>query len=476
MYDTLRHDYMGYKGLRSVQTPNWDRFAESSKDFTRCYAGSYPSLPHRCDCATGRLVFPFYGWRDLPEDEINLCQKLTDAGYRTHTIADEDMFARCGPGRGFQSNDIVSAGVKVTDEEVASTPLPCAAHKSRNPDQLRKKWALRNKLIENGEEDAWPQARLMNAASAWIEKHAGNEEPFFLWIESWRIHETWIDPPEYVDLYDPGYAGEKVALPAYSPTTDYLTDAELNHVRAMYAGAITFSDKCFGVLLEALERKGVLDDTLVILTADHGYSLGDHGRTGKHGVPNPPQEPWPLYEECVHVPLLIHAPKQARPARCEELVQHADILPTLLDFAGIDPGPTARGVSWKPILEGETLHTRDIAVTCAGLDEFPNSGNTRVTITSKEYSLILPTDTQEAELYDLCNDPDQTQNLFAEKTIIAENLHQAFVHLIRDLGMDGSKLRSWENILFQKAEAVAETNVIMPAHATDGNGSNRGKE
>ena len=451
IYDTLRRDYVGCNGMRPIHTPNWDRFAEGAWNFSRCYTGSYPSLPHRCDCATGRFVFPFYGWQDLPEGEVNLCAKLTQAGYRTHTLSDGGMWAHNGPGRGFQTNDVVKTGHEPTAEEIAATPLPCRPEKSRNPEALRKMWALRSNLLAAGDESAWAQARVMTAASEWVAEQARSAQPFFLWIESWRIHETWIDPPQYVDLYDPGYQGEKVALPSYSPTIDYLSPDELNHIRAMYAASVTFSDKWFGVFLDTLERSGLLENTLVLLSADHGYSLGDHGRTGKHTVPNPPQEPWPLYEECAHVPLLVHCPGQRQARRCNELAQHADILPTLLDWAGIDPGPTAKGVSWRPLLEGKPLHTRDVAVTCSSLHVYPNTGNNRVTITSKDYSLILPTPTQGPELYNLALDPGQTLNLFPRHRAIASDLHAEFLSLIRRLGVDEEKARSWEGVLDRRA-------------------------
>jgi len=447
IYDTLRHDYVGCNGKRPIQTPNWDRFAEKAWNFSRCYTGSYPSLPHRCDCATGRFVYPFYGWQKLPPDEVNLCRKLTDAGYRTHHISDGGMWANDGPGAGFQSVDIVHPGVTATDEEVAATVLPCAPHKSRNPAKLYGTWALRNKLVAARDEENWTQARIMLNASKWVAGQSKKTQPFFLWIEAWRIHEAWIDPPQYVEMYDPGYGGEWVAAPSYSPTIDYLTPEELNHVRAMYAGTVTFADKWFGRLLDTLESNGLMDNTVVMLSADHGFSLGDHGRTGKHGVAFPRQDAWPLYEECAHVPLLIHAPGQKAAARCGELVQHADILPTLLDYAGVAPGPAAKGVSWRPLLEGKPLHTRDVAVTCAGMKEFPKSGNTRITITSRDWSLILPSETQAAELYNLALDPAQTMNLFTRHRDIAASLHAAFMELLAELGCDENKRRTWKDAL-----------------------------
>ncbi len=256
-------------------------------------------------------------------------------------------------------------------------------------------------------------------------------------------------------MYDPNYAGEQVALPSYSPTCDYLSADELNHVRAMYAAAVTFSDKWFARLVAAVEERGLMDETVIVVSSDHGWSLGDHGRTGKHAVPVPPQDAWPLYEECTHVPLLVRMPGQTRAQRCSELVQHADLLPTFLDLAGVGPGPTVRGVSWAPILRGETLHTRNIAVTCRGLGQFPRSGNARVTITSADYALILPTQTQPAELYNLALDPHQTLNLARRHPQIARDMHEQFLGILVELGTDEEKRKSWEGCLSDPRDASA---------------------
>ncbi len=455
IYDTLRYDYAGFNGQRPILTPNWDRMAGVSTNFTRCYTASYPSLPHRCDCATGRFVYPFYGWQPLPENEVNLAQKLTDAGWRTHIVSDGNMFAGSGPGRGFNSSELAPALLKATEEDVLNTPWPCQPHKSRNPPRMRQNWAERNKLIAAGDERNWAQAQVMLAASRWVEEQARSSAPFLLWIESWRIHETWIDPPEYVELYDPGYDGERVALPSYSSTIDYLSPQELNHIRAMYAASVTFSDKWFGHFWDTLERLGRLEDTLILLSSDHGFMLGDHGRTGKHSVAVPRQDAWPLYEPCTHVPLLVHAPGQKSARRCGELVHHADILPTLLDCAGIDPGPTAKGVSWKTILEGGQLHTRDIAVTCSGLKPYGEKTANRVSIASKQYSLILPTPSQPPELYNLALDPGQTLNLIRRQFDAAQDLLGKFLELLDKLGCDPATIESWKGSLDDPRDACA---------------------
>jgi arylsulfatase A-like enzyme len=137
-----------------------------------------------------------------------------------------------------------------------------------------------------------------------------------------------------------------------------------------------------------------------------------------------------------------------------ELVHHADILPTILDYAGIAPGPTVKGISWKPTLDGDRLHTRDLSVTCSGMNEFSRMGNTRITLTSKHWSLIMPTPRQEPGLYNLALDPNQTQNVFADHIEIARNMNNQFMELVAELGIDEKKRQTWVNVLDDPRDAL----------------------
>lgn len=442
--DTLRYDHLGVSRRRPIRTPNFDRFSKVATSFERCYTGSYPSQPHRCDCATGRFVFPFYGWQEMPADEVHLVELLGESGYRTHIVSDGGLPFSLGLARGFQSGEHLKENVDAEQMKdlIEKTPYPCDPKKSRIPEQMRRQWALRTHVYQK--EEDWPQARVMNAAASWIEENKA--DPFFLWIESWRIHEAWVDPQEYVDTYDPGYSGEIVALPSYSPDVNYLTPEELNHVRAMYAASVTFTDKWFGRLAQTLEAEGLLENTFVIVSSDHGFSLGDHNRTGKHGVPSPEQEPWPLYEECTHVPLLVHMPAQTGPRGSSSLVQHADIMPAVLDLAGLETPDTVRGKSWRAILEGGDEELRKIAVTASRVDVFPKTANTRVTVTAPEWTLIMPTDRRGPELYSLALDPGQTMNVFTTHRATAEGIHAEFLKLLEYIGADAAKIESWRKI------------------------------
>src|SRR5262249_20325415 len=122
--------------------------------------------------------------------------------------------------------------------------------------------------------------------------------------------------------------------------------------RDLYDGEVAFTDYHIGRLLKALEASPARDRTAIVLTADHGEGVGEHGAYF-HG-----REIW---EEIVRVPLLVHVPG-LKPRRIKRRVAHVDLAPTILDLAGLPPDPGARGRSLLPELAGATLAERPILI------------------------------------------------------------------------------------------------------------------
>src|SRR5262249_18018599 len=152
------------------------------------------------------------------------------------------------------------------------------------------------------------------------------------YLDTFDVHEPWDPPRWYVDLYDPGYEGDEPVYPRYD-RAGYLTEAELRHVRALYAGEITMMDRWVGRVLEKVRDLGLWDQTCIVFMADHGWYFGEHGYIGKHTVLDR-RAGWPLYQEVAHIPMLVRVPGLP-PGRCDALCQPADLLPTLCELAGI---------------------------------------------------------------------------------------------------------------------------------------------
>jgi arylsulfatase A-like enzyme len=177
------------------------------------------------------------------------------------------------------------------------------------------------------------------AANAWLTEH-GSEEPFFLWLHYFDPHTPYLPPPGFaVDPKDP-IDFERKRVKATGKSAEQLRRAIL-----AYRGEVAYTDFQVGLVIERLRLLDLLDRTAVIVTADHGEGLGDHGAL-EHGVN--------LFDELVRVPLLIRAPGIPAGARRDGLVQLEDIAPTILALFGAEPPDGIDGVDLLPWLRGET--------------------------------------------------------------------------------------------------------------------------
>ena len=434
--DTLRRDHLNCYMPTRVKTPNLDMLARSSVLFERLYTGSFPTIPHRTDLMTGRYVFHTRGWSPL-EKEKAIQEILLSAGYVTGMITDTYVYYAPGMNlhrgfsgykwiRGQQGDNYVTAPIPVK--------YPCAKEKLRSPEKLVEQH-LRNTAFRQHERE-WFVAQVMSEAADWLEGNADHEK-FYLYIDAFDVHEPWDPPRWYVDLYDPGYTGEEVILPRYD-RCDYLTEEELNHVRALYAGEITLMDKWLGVMLEKLKDLGLWDNTAILFTSDHGFYHGEHGYIGKHTVFDR-KKGWQLYEEVSHTPLLLKIPGIEGGQRCSALVQPVDLMPTLLEAVGVPAPAGGHGESIMPILRNEEEKIRSLAVSSPIL---PRSEDVIAysTITDGDWTLIYGGKNVPAELYYIPDDPKQQKNLAAEKPEIVKQLHADYVEMLKGIDCPDDRL------------------------------------
>ena len=202
--------------------------------------------------------------------------------------------------------------------------------------------------------------------------------------------------------------------PAFSEFPQPLRDAE--YIVAMYDGEIRYADDGAGELLDALERSGVADDTLVVVFSDHGENMYRHDVFFDHHG---------LYEGALHCPLIVRWPGRA-PAgkRVPHLVQHVDLAPTILSACGVDAPAAMEGISALPLATGESqapLHRRLIAMEC--------SWQAKWALRSDDYKFILSREQGRdlhgkppRELYHLPTDPCELVNLAGERPQVAAAL------------------------------------------------------
>lgn len=354
LLDTLRRDHLGCYGNDWIRTPNLDRFAQQSVVFDNAYIASYPCMPARRDIWTGRYEFPWRGWGPLETSDVTFPGLMRAADRTTQLITDHYHLWERGSG----NYHFDFAGVEFirgqesdnwqTDPSV-EVSYPAAPHKLAG--HARKgafERYTRNTSMRRHERDYFfPQ--VVERTMDWLDRNHSLTD-FCLFLDEFDPHEPFDPPEHYWQMYNPGYQGEQIIWPSYG-RTDYMTPEELRQVRALYAGKVTMVDAWFGQLIDHIERLGLLDTTMIVVTTDHGHMLGEHGIIGKPAANTCDSN---LYQELAHVPLLISMPGAKR-GRRSELVQPVDLFATMLDASGIGVPPEAHGHSLLPMLRDQSI-------------------------------------------------------------------------------------------------------------------------
>ena len=298
--DTFRQDHLGAYGNPYIRTPSLDALAARSVRFDRHYAGGFPTMPTRADHATGRWTMSFMGWEPLSDDVETLAELLARSGFHTAASVDTPFYLRGGMNydRGFQTF-FAYPGQSLADVEL----LP----RGREARDARAAWRF---------ESDRNVAQTVTRAMRWLELHS--KEDFFLYIDTWDPHEPWDAPTYYTELYLPGYDDE-VVRPTYGYWRDEpgYTEERVATAHATYCGEVTMVDTWVGYLLRLVENMGLMEDTAIIFTSDHGFYFGEHGGLfGKmtlarqaDGTLYEGGDRWdfcPLYEEVAKIPLLIY--------------------------------------------------------------------------------------------------------------------------------------------------------------------------
>ena len=439
--DSFRRDNLSCYGGKYVHTPNIDKFAERSVIFDRAYTGSFPTVPNRRDVLTGRYTFTYADWSPLSSQEIVLPQVLRKAGYTSYMALDTPHIVAHGFGyeRGFSAWKWIRGqeGDRYKTDPL-EVKLPCAVEKLRGGAFTTSQY-LRNTSDRQSEADYFAPTT-MNEACKWLDKNH-KWDKFFLYVDTFDPHEPWDPPKKYLDMYETGYKGEAVIYPLYAPCS-FLTDPEMAHIKARYAGEVTMVDAWVGKLLKKIEDLGLLENTLVIFTADHGFYFGEHGLIGKVPI---------IYNEVIRIPLIMHMPGM-KPGRRGQFVQPCDHMPTMLDLAGAEHPNTIHGKSLVDIIKGGEQPVRDFVVTSCAVTNPPVSDKPITlsasnwdeyakklkpsTIVTDDWTLIVAAGDLMPELYHNASDPHQTRNIISEHMDVAKHLHAKYIAFLESLGTD----------------------------------------
>ena len=354
--DTLKRDHIGCYGSAAVKTPNLDRFAQRSVVFDQAFCASFPCMPARRDFVTGNYEFPFRGWGPLEEWDKPIAGQLSSRDVTTGLVTDHYHLLRDGSGnyhwrydcwrfiRGMEGDKAYSDPEAGLDIDYRCDPARLSAK--------HRKYYYKYKHFNMKEEKDWPAARTFLESADWVTRNRGHEKGFHLQIDSFPPHEPFDPPPGYAEMYDPEYEGDRITTPVYRPWRDHYSEREIQNIRALYAGTVTYVDRWFGEFMNRVEELGLLENTVVVVTTDHGTYTGDHGWTGKLGTY--------MYDCVCHIPMMVYCPG-VEPRRDSAIVQNVDVAPTMLDAAGVEPVEPMHGRSLLPIVRGEQTTIREYA-------------------------------------------------------------------------------------------------------------------
>lgn len=269
----------------------------------------------------------------------------------------------------------------------------------------------------------------MPKAVAWLSEH--KNEKMFLFVQGYDVHGRFPLDQQYVK----DFLGEQYAGPFKGTEEEYwklrnlniengeisVTEEDMRLWRAVYDAKIFAADKRFGVFIERLREMGLLEKSIIIFSSGSGNEYNEHGRID-HG--------FSLYEELVHVPLIIMIPGR-HGDRVHDLVRTVDILPTVIDLLDLSVSPQAKkqlqGVSLVPLLAGEHLNLSGISET-----DYLQRAFKRSIKTNDGWKLIVSLDSEKRELYNLNDDPGERNNLIESEGRKAYELEQLLFSHLRD--------------------------------------------
>ena len=425
--DSCRVDHLGFHG-GSVRTPNLDALAAEAAVFDQAYGENLPTLPCRTALWTGRFLFPSRGWEPLHVDDALLAEVLWDRGYASALVTDTYHMHKPGYncGRGFDAVRFIR-GQEYDPWVTEDVPVDLARwYRFRGDDEdalwrERATQYLRNRTRFVNEE-AHCTPRVIRAALRWLEEVTARQaDRLFLWVDCFDPHEPWDPPEPFRSMYDPDYDGQELIDPIPGPVEGYLTERELRHTKALYAGQVSFVDTWIGVLLDRIRELGLYDNTLIVFLSDHGEPFGEHGIVRKTGrVVN--------YEPAAHIPLVLRHPDGLGAGeRLGGFVQPPDLMPTLLDAAGVPTDLPFTGTSLVPMLRGDADAVRDFAVTA--------QHGAQWAIRTDAWTFLLNVDGAfPNELYQRRTDPGEQANVLDAHPDVAAQLERRLRQFADEVG------------------------------------------
>ena len=440
--------HVSTSGYAHIKTPAFDRLAASGMNFRRAYC-QYPVCgPSRASFLHG-LYPQSTGVLDNRTDirqarsgTVSLPQRFKESGYWTGAVGKVFHNEQVDPGE-VAWNEVLRF---TNDEMPMVTPIRKAFEAEHGPidkGKARRLWREKYAAIApqtRGQKPGYGPTGLRDEQHkdgknarrivSWLETKAHGDKPFFLACGIQKPHVPFLAPDKYFDMYPRKglvFTPAKVSFwdqaPKLAMTKRYegfgfkfgvRNDALRREYIQAYHACISFLDTQIGLMFDALHRTGHWDDTVIVLTSDHGYLLGEYFMWGKVM----------LFETCDRVPLVIRVPGQTKAGSSSEgLVELVDLFPTLADVCGITPPGNLQGRSLASMLRDPSVSGKEVAYTVVTRGDKLG----KAIRTARWRYTLWPVG---EELYDLKTDPTEQKNL-ASSPKHAEALKVMRAHLAR---------------------------------------------
>jgi arylsulfatase A-like enzyme len=397
--DSLNRHLLPCYGNDWVQTPSLDRLAARGVVFDHHYTGSLPCMPARREMWTGTEEMWWRWWGPLEPWDRPLAYELGRHGVVSQLMTDHYHFFEWGAHSYEYDFDGYTSVRGHEHDNLRTRPYGEAPEWARVMLQRRVVDGpiyVRNVQDFWGEEDFFAP-RTLDQAARWLRQERPGQ-PWYLHVDAFDPHEPFHVPEPYRSLYTDDDWRLYSPWPLYGRVhegSSAISERELAWVRAQYAGKVTMADRWLGRVLDALDEGRLRDDTIVVLTTDHGHYLGDHGWIGK------PQ--CPVYDTLSHIPLLIWWPGCPGGARCAATTQTIDLYPTLLEMMGCPTPDTTQmhGRSFAGVLQALALRGESDTHRNYSLSGYYGG---RVALRSEGWTLLRAQDPQRGPLYAYTHD------------------------------------------------------------------------
>jgi arylsulfatase A-like enzyme len=388
--DDQRYDALGVvqreQGARGrfpwVQSPNLDRLAAEGVRFRNAFVVNSLCAPSRATYLTGRYGFQngvVNNHTPFPEDAVTVASLLRPAGYRTGYVGKWHMGNQRGKRPSFDTSASFLGQGRYVDcpFEIDGRETPTKGW----VDDVSTDYAI-DFLREN------------------------RDRPFLLYVGFKAAHGPFDPPARHAKTYEGETARPVPNLdipPGYSPDANPAPRAGGDRPTNLgYFRCLAAADDNVGRLLATLDELKLADDTIVVYASDNGFYLGEHRLGDKRSA----------YDESLRIPLLLRYPRAVKPGRTEDrMVLNVDLVPTILDYAGVAAPNDLPGRSWRPLLEGTPNDWRTAWFYCYYYERGFRIPTVTAVRTDRAKLIRYPGHDEWTELFDLAADPYETRNL-----------------------------------------------------------------